>query len=257
VSTNDDRNAPWSSYGHTNDGFRKPELAAPGRYILGPVPALSTLALTRPAAVVAPGYIQLSGTSFAAPVVAGAAAYLLALHPNWTPDQVKGALMLTAKATPLAAPWSEGVGELNTAAAAAVSNPPNPNAALEQFVGPNPSGGSIPVFNTASWSDTARANASWADASWSDASWSDAAWSAASWSDASWGDASWATASWSDASWSDASWSDASWGDVAYADNADGDFGTAALLNAVEIAEAQAELGITLGLDGSVTSLTP
>ena len=39
----------------------------------------------------------MSGTSFAAPVVAGAAAQLLARHPNWTPDQVKGALMLTAR----------------------------------------------------------------------------------------------------------------------------------------------------------------
>ena len=257
VSTNDDMNAPWSAYGYTFDGFRKPELAAPGRYMLGPVPPLSTLAVTRPAAVVAPGYIQLSGTSFASPVIAGAAAYLLALHPNWTPGQVKGALMLTAKATLFAAPWSEGVGEINTAAAAALSNPPNPNAALEQFVGPDPSGGSIPVFNAASWSDAARANASWADASWSDASWSDAAWSAASWSDASWADASWATASWGTASWSDASWGDASWSDVARADNAGGDFGTPALLNALQIAEAQAELGITIGLDGSVTSPTP
>ena len=42
--------------------------------------------------------MQLSGTSFAAPVVSGAAAYLLALHPDWTPDQVKGALMLAAQA---------------------------------------------------------------------------------------------------------------------------------------------------------------
>jgi subtilisin family serine protease len=225
--------------------------------MLGPVPPLATLAVTRPTAVVAPGYIQLSGTSFAAPVVAGAAAYLLALHPNWTPGQVKGALMLTAKATLFAAPWSEGVGELNTAAAAALSNPPNPNAALGHFVGPDPSGGSIPVFNAASWSDAAHTDASWADASWSDASWSDAAWSAASWSDASWADASWATASWGTASWADASWSDASWSDVTYADNAGGDFGAPALLNAAQIVEAQAELGITIGLDGSVTSLTP
>ena len=48
--------------------------------------------------VVAPGYMQLSGTSFAAPVVAGAAAQILAKPSGASrPDQVKGALMVSAK----------------------------------------------------------------------------------------------------------------------------------------------------------------
>ena len=81
-----------------DDGFVKPEIAAPGRYMVGPVPAGSTLAAERPASVVAPGYMELSGTSFAAPVVSGTAAQLLALQPDWTPDQVKGALMADGEA---------------------------------------------------------------------------------------------------------------------------------------------------------------
>jgi serine protease AprX len=253
VSTNDDVNAPWSSYGYTYDGFRKPEISAPGRYIVGPVPTASTLAVTRASSMVDAGYIQLSGTSFAAPVVSGTAAYLLALHPSWTPDQVKGALMLTAKATPSAALWANGVGEVNAGAAAALTSPPNPNLALNQFVVADPNGGSIPVFDAASWGDTARANASWGDASWGDASWGDASWGDASWGDASWGDASWATASWGDASWGDASWGDASWGDAAYADNAADDQGLTPVLDPAELAEASAELGLTIGPDGSVT----
>jgi hypothetical protein len=95
-ATGDDFAAPWSSYGHTADGFAKPELAAPGRYLVMPVPAASTIAAALPDRVVAPGYMWMSGTSFAAPVVSGAAAQLLARHPDWTPDEVKGALMLTA-----------------------------------------------------------------------------------------------------------------------------------------------------------------
>src|SRR5262249_18392334 len=71
-STNPDRavTAPWSAWGYTLDGFAKPELAAPGRGITGPVPAGSTLVAERGSQVVngAGGtYINLSGTSLAAP----------------------------------------------------------------------------------------------------------------------------------------------------------------------------------------------
>jgi hypothetical protein len=155
--------------------------------------------------------------------VSGAAAQILATHPSWTPDQVKGALMLTALRTPSAAPLSEGVGIVDVAKAVAVAGAPNPNAALNGFVKADPAGGSGRVFDAASWASTAKANASWASASWSDASWASASWSSASWASASWSSASWASASWSDASWSSASWSDASWASVSYADNAEGD----------------------------------
>lgn len=224
-----DTAAPWSAYGYTYDGFSKPDLAAPGRYMIGPVPATSTLATTRPGNVVSPGYMQLSGTSFAAPIVAGGAAYILALHPNWTPDQVKGALMLTASAEPSAAPGSVGVGLVDVVKAGTVTSPPNPNAGLDQFVGPDPNGGSIPVFDSASWGAAAQANQSWDAASWGAASWGAASWGAASWGAASWSAASWGTASWGSASWgasslaqslanSAASWGAASWGATATAD---------------------------------------
>ncbi|HYZ77083.1 MAG TPA: S8 family serine peptidase [Gaiellaceae bacterium] len=256
VSTNDDKAAPWSVYGYTLDGFAKPELAAPGRYIVGPVPATSTLALERPASMEGTDYIQLSGTSFAAPVVAGAAAYLLAAHPTWTPDQVKGALMLTARPTPSAAPMSEGVGEVNAAKAVDVVAPPNPNAAIDRFLVPDPNGGSTPVFDAASWGTTARLDASWGTASWGTASWGTAAWSAASWGTASWSTASWGTASWGTASWGTSSWGTASWGTTSVADNATADILDAGSywLDPVQEAEAEAELGVSVGSDGSVTT---
>jgi subtilisin family serine protease len=164
--------------------------------------------------------MELSGTSFAAPVVAGAAAEILARHPGWTPDQVKGALMLTARSLPSAIPGSLGVGGVNAYRAAMLSSAPNPNLALRKFVA------SDLRFDSASWLSTVQANASWADASWADASWATASWSAASWADASWADASWADASWADASWADASWADASWADASWADGADDGVGT-------------------------------
>ena len=212
----DDFASPWSAYGSTLDGFSKPELGAPGRYMIGAVPATATMAVERPDRVVAPGFMWMSGTSFAAPVVAGAAADLLALHPSWTPGQVKGALMSSATPLPSTPVRSAGVGEVKLDAAALVTAPPNPNLALEQFLLSDPLGGSTPVFDSASWAQAARADAAWDTASWAEASWNDASWAEASWNDASWATASWADASWADASWADGETGKHSWPDLVW-----------------------------------------
>jgi serine protease AprX len=199
----DDFNAPWSAFGRTPDGFMKPELGAPGRKLIGPVPPDSTMAAEHPERVVYSGYMQMSGTSFAAPIVAGAAAQVLTLHPEWTPDQVKGALMASARPAGRAEQYSVGTGQIDVTAALRVTQPPNPNRALMRFLIDDPAGGSIPVFDAASWDSAVKSDVSWDSASWADASWTDASWADASWTDASWTDASWADASWADASWVD------------------------------------------------------
>jgi serine protease AprX len=216
VLTSDDFNAPWSAYGYTADGFAKPELGAPGRYMNGAVPTSAAMYTQHPERVVAPGYMWMSGTSFAAPVVSGIASDLFALHPTWTPDQVKGALMLTAAPTSsTTGTYALGVGEVQAAAAAAVAAPPNPNAGLDNYIVSDPSGGLS--FDAASWSSGAQANASWNSASWSSASWSSASWSSASWSSASWSSASWSSASWSSGQTVDGSLPDASWSSLIWA----------------------------------------
>ncbi len=217
IFRSDDTAAPWSAWGYTEDGFSKPEIGAAGRYMVGPVPTGSTLVAQRPDHVVAPGYMELSGTSFAAPVIAGTAAQILARHPGWTPDQVKGALMLTAKTLPSAVRGSLGVGGVDAYAAAMLGYAPNPNLALRKYVNSSGPGGDL-SFDAASWASVVQGSASWATASWADASWA-----TASWSTASWADASWAEASWADASWADASWAAASWADSAQEDGAGGE----------------------------------
>lgn len=222
VATNDDIAAPWSAYGYTLDGFAKPDVAAPGRFMVGPVPVTSTLYKERADHIVDTGYMELSGTSFAAPVVSGIAALILGRYPNFTPDQVKGALMLGAKPLANATDLSEGVGEVSASRSMSYSNPPSANNALRKFVVTDPLTGA-PLFDAASWAEVAKADASWASASWDSASWAGASWNSASWASASWASASWASASWASSASAAASWADLSLGSASWADNAEGE----------------------------------
>jgi len=78
--------APFSSGGPTPVTLAmKPDVSAPGVSILSSVPPrLGT-------------WSQFSGTSMAAPHVAGAAALLRQRHPDWSVQQIKSALELTGK----------------------------------------------------------------------------------------------------------------------------------------------------------------
>ncbi|MGH3066031.1 MAG: S8 family serine peptidase [Gaiellaceae bacterium] len=195
ISANDDFAAPWSAWGYTQDGFRKPEVAAPGRRMNGSVPSTASLLTLFPERIVAPNYMWMSGTSFSAPVVSGIAAHLIANHPSWTPDQIKGAIMESVS-VPMgySSNGAMGVGVVNGSAALNASGLANPNAGLNQFVFFNSATGKN-EFNAGSWYSTAMSNASWSSASWSSASWSSASWSSASWASASWANASWANSS--------------------------------------------------------------
>src|SRR5438552_563629 len=205
ANVHDDTVAPWSAYGYTYDGFYKPEVAAPGRYMVGPIPPGTTITVEKAANMVGKDRIQLSGTSFAAPVVSGTAAELLARHPDWGPDQVKGALMRTARRV-WSNPRAAGVGEITVSRAAASNWAPNANLGLERYLVSDPTGGSLPVFDSQSWASKAKSDMSWNSLSWTDQSWSDL-----SWTDQSWNSLSWVDQSWSDLSWVDMSWTDLSW----------------------------------------------
>jgi serine protease AprX len=215
----DDTVAPFSAYGYTHDGFYKPDVSAPGRYMVGPIPATSTIASVKAANLVGTDRIQLSGTSFSAPVVSGTVADMLARHPNWSPDQVKGALMRTARTLRNNGnPKAAGLGEITATRAVASNWTPNPNKGLERFVKTSTTAGAGLVFDSMSWSSAAKADMSWNSMSWADQSWSDQ-----SWSDQAYDDMSWADQSWSDMSWTDMSWTDMSWTDMSAEDAAEGD----------------------------------
>jgi serine protease AprX len=106
----DDGVATYSSRGPTYlDQLAKPDLIAPGNKVTSVRAPLSFLDITQPTnqvlplnyegTTLTPTYFTLSGTSMAAPLVAGSVALLLEKKPTLTPNAVKAILM--ASATPL------------------------------------------------------------------------------------------------------------------------------------------------------------
>ena len=102
-----DAMASFSSRGpRIGDGGVKPDITAPG---VGIVAAEAGSA----------GHVAKSGTSMAAPHVAGAAALLAQTHPDWTGDQLKAVLMGSAVPNPKAGAFEQGAGRVDVGRALA------------------------------------------------------------------------------------------------------------------------------------------
>jgi serine protease AprX len=164
----DDTVADWSSRGTTQDGVAKPDVLAPGAHIVSTLAAGSAFQQLCPQCVVGGDYLQISGTSMAAPVVSGAAALLLQARPELTPDQVKQLLTGTRDAA----------GEVDVAAAAAAPA----GAGANQGVVPNPQAAGM-LADAGSAVDPTKAT--WTKATWTKATWTSAP-MATGWAKATW-----------------------------------------------------------------------
>jgi serine protease AprX len=225
----DDSIPSWSSHGPTAQGYVKPDLVAPGRFITAQRSLGSTIEIQNPKALYSPTYIRGSGTSEAAAVTSGLAALVLQAHPTWTPDQVKAALMKTA--TPIAGvpATTEGTGRINLTAAltadpGAVSQQTPTATGLGTLEGsrggmhvqalcnglPTTVQGEMDV-RCGSWNGAAWTGAAWTGSMWTGATWSGAAWTGSDWMGGAWTGAAWTGAAWTGGAWTGAAWTGAAW----------------------------------------------
>lgn len=94
----------FSSYGPTTfEGALKPDLVAPGAFISAPHFSNSS----------GSGYAGINGTSGAAPHVAGAAALMLQLFPDETPEKIKSRLVHSARRLANTSTLRQGAGVLS------------------------------------------------------------------------------------------------------------------------------------------------
>jgi len=106
AATNPNAMASFTSWGPAPNMAFKPTVSAPGVAIFSSVPGNQ--------------YATYQGTSMAAPHVAGAVAVIKQAHPDWTPEQIKQALVSTAEPISNYSPRVQGAGRINVAKA--VSN---------------------------------------------------------------------------------------------------------------------------------------
>jgi minor extracellular serine protease Vpr len=160
--------ASYSSFGPTPDGLIKPDLVAIGGvdgYAVYAANQFSVSGMYTPAQSYDPAptfdleslfsadrYMAADGTSFSAPLTAGAAALVMQAHPNLTPAQIKSALVNSAAQSittddfsdPVDVEWM-GAGQLD--ANAAVSATVSVSPATASF-GYATSGGAPPAAKT-------------------------------------------------------------------------------------------------------------
>jgi serine protease AprX len=195
----DDDIASFSARGTTMDGYSKPEILATGRLVASVLKPGTVLDSQAPAANrTAPGYAKISGTSFAAPQVAGAAAILFQQHPGWSPDAVKYTLTDRARIVK-----SGAIVQLDVGATVNIWDPMGlRNQGVPSLVchpgATCQSGTTISsIWNSSSWTNETWNNGSWTNETWNNGSWTSATWVNETWNNETWnGLGDWSYTTW-------------------------------------------------------------
>ncbi len=186
VGLSDDQVAAFSAYGVDELGRVKPDLVAPGKDIVALLPQNTDLKISMQHSGnrVNGNYFRMSGTSLAAPMVAGAVALLLQGEPNLNADQVKYRLKATAANT------NRGWQGYNATMAGA--------GLLDAFAAVNAQ--TTATANSGSpashllWTGTNQPN--WASVDWASVDWASVDWASVDWASVDWASVDWASDYW-------------------------------------------------------------
>ncbi len=210
----DDLMATFSSRGRTLfDNLAKPDLVAPGRKMVSlraPGSTLDALFPDRQVTVLgalSADYYRLSGTSMAAPVVAGTIALMFERNPSLSTAQVKKRLKSSATSLSFGTASDRGAGLVNAYGAAASVNPDKEygtDRVSDAFAK------DMKVFIQGQpfvWRDlTYHGGVDSAGTSWEGVTWENVRWDAVTWENVMWEGFTWEGVTWEGVTWEGVTW---------------------------------------------------
>jgi len=239
----DDTIPSFNSRGPTQDGLSKPDLVAPGTSLVSLRAPGSTIDTNYPGARVGENGFRGSGTSFAAPLVAGVAAQLLQASPSSAPDEIKFAVLSTATAIggdpaalgagtlrALRAAQALGYGHANrgvgrsngrgsleasrgshhVAVETVASTATGDLAVLPVIADGNETGALTPDTSTATANDSTLRQ--FDPAAYMEHGWTASQWGASQWGASQWGASQWGASQWGASQWGASQWWASQWG---------------------------------------------
>lgn len=210
----DDLMTVFSSRGRTAfDNLSKPDLVAPGRKMVSlrsPGSALDTLFPERQVAAtgaLTADYYRLSGTSMAAPVVAGVVALMVERNPTLSPAQIKRRLKSTATALTFGTAFERGAGLVNAYAAVSsvdASKEYAPDRVSDAFAKDMQR---FILGQPFVWRDlTYHGGVDSAATSWEGVTWENVRWDAVTWENVLWECFTWEGITWEGVTWETVTW---------------------------------------------------
>jgi serine protease AprX len=192
----DDLVSTFSSRGPTYaDKVVKPDVVAPGRSLVSLRAPGSAADLEHPT-FVDDTYRRGTGTSFSAPLVAGAAAVLRSADPTASNDRIKFALMSTARPLAGVPATDQGAGVVDVSAALAAPAG-EANAALFHPL-LSPSGlPSVADVTGSAWEDVVWTGGNWQGGNWQGGNWQGGNWQGGNWQGGNWQGGNWQSEFWS------------------------------------------------------------